>query len=318
MIGRFLLQRVVQMIVTLLVLVIATFLALRMAPGGPAGVLLGPDQQTPERVAQVETRLGLDRSLPEQLVRWSGSVLHGDLGTSYFYRAPALDVVMERLPATLVLGAGAMLLALVIGIPAGVWAAARRGGVIDRLVRGSAVVMMSTPTFWLGIGLIFVFSSWMGVLPSSGSGAMRGASTFDERLRHLALPLTTMALPTAAIFALYTRSALAEVLDADFMRTARAMGLRERQLLWGHALRNAAIPVVMQIGLTLPHVLEGSIIVETVFSWPGIGQLTASSVGRRDYPILLTITLFVGIGVLLSSLLSDLAQRMIDPRVELT
>ncbi|MGI8403631.1 MAG: ABC transporter permease [Thermomicrobiales bacterium] len=315
---RFLMRRSAQIVLTLLVLITATFLTLRVAPGGPAQVLLGPDQQTPERIAEVNARLGLDQPLPEQLVRWTNTVVHGDLGTSYFYRAPALDIVVERLPATLVLGGGSLLLALLIGIPAGVWAASRRGGAIDRLIRGGAVVVMSTPTFWLGIGLIVVFSAWLGVLPSSGSGAVLGASTIGMRLQHLALRLATMALPIAATFALYTRSELAEVLDADFMRTARAMGLRERQILWGHAFRNAAIPVVMQIGLTLPHVLEGSIIVETVFSWPGVGQLTAASVGRRDYPILLTITLFVGIGVLLSSLFSDLAQRMIDPRVELS
>ena len=315
---RFLIRRSAQVVLTLLVLIIATFLTLRVAPGGPAQILLGPDQQTPERIAQVDARLGLDQPLPEQLVRWTNTVVHGDLGTSYFYRAPALDVVVERLPATLMLGSGSLLLALLIGIPAGVWAAARQGGLTDRLIRGGAVVVMSTPTFWLGIGFIVIFSAWLGVLPSSGSGAVLGPSMHGERLQHLVLPLVTMALPAAATFALYTRSALTEVLNADFMRTARAMGLRERRLLWGHAFRNAAIPVVMQIGLTLPHVLEGSIIVENVFSWPGIGQLTAASVGRRDYPILLAVTLFVGIGVLLGSLLSDLAQRLIDPRVHLS
>jgi peptide/nickel transport system permease protein len=317
MIGPFLLRRGLQIAATMLLLVLVTFVVLRVAPGGPAQVLLGPDQISPERIADVDARLGLDRSIPEQLWRWTEAVAKGDLGSSYFYRLPAVELVVERLPATLVLGGGALVLAMVIGIPIGAFAATQSGSWLDRVIRSGTIIVMSVPVFWLGIGLIFLFSVRMGWLPSSGTGPPTGDATLGDRLRYLALPLLAMALPTAATLALYTRSAVAEVLRLDYMQTARAKGLANRALLWRHAFRNAAIPVVVQVGMTLPHLLEGSIVVETVFSWPGIGQLTAASVGRRDYPVLLAIMLLVGFGVLLSSLLTDLVQRMIDPRLEL-
>lgn len=314
---RFLLWRVGQIVFTMVILVLVTFIVVRVAPGGPAQVLLGPDQISPARIAEVDARLGLDRPIPEQLWNWGSSVGQGDLGTSYFYRLPAMDLVMDRLPATLILAGGALLLAILIGVPLGAFAATRQGGWVDTLIRTGTIVVMSVPVFWLGIGLIFLFSARMGWLPSSGTGPAVGDITITDRLRHLALPLLAMALPTAATFALYTRSSLSEILRLDYLQTARAKGLHERSVVWRHGFRNAAIPVVVQIGLTLPHLLEGSIVVETVFSWPGIGQLTAASVGRRDYPVLLAIVLLVGLGVLLSSLLTDIAQRLIDPRVEL-
>ncbi len=317
MIGAFVLRRGGQILLTMIVLVIVTFIIVRVAPGGPAQVLLGPDQVSPERIAEVDERLGLDRSLPEQFWRWTEAVAQGDLGSSYFYRMPALQLVIERLPATLILGGSALLVAMTVGIPLGAFAATHRGGWIDRTIRSGTIIVMSLPVFWLGIGLIFLFSARMGWLPSSGTGPITGDVTVAQRLRYLVLPMLAMALPTAATLSLYTRSAVLEVLGRDYMQTARAKGLPEGKLLWGHAFRNAAIPVVVQIGLTLPHLLEGSIVVETVFSWPGIGQLTASSVGRRDYPVLLAIVLLVGLGVLLSSLLTDIVQRMIDPRLDL-
>ena len=317
MIGAFVLRRGGQILLTMIVLVLVTFVIVRVAPGGPAQVLLGPDQVSPERIAEVDARLGLDRSIPEQLWRWTESVAQGDLGSSYFYRMPAVQLVIERLPATLILGGSALLLAIVLGIPLGAYAATHRRGWLDRLIRSGTVIVMSIPVFWLGIGLVFLFSARMGWLPSSGTGPIGGEVSVTDRLRYLALPMLAMALPTAATFALYTRSAVIGVLHRGYMQTARAKGLPERRLLWGHAFRNAAIPVVVQIGLTLPHLLEGSIVVETVFSWPGIGQLTAASVGRRDYPVLLAIVLLVGFGVLLSSLLTDIVQRMIDPRLDL-
>lgn len=317
MVARFLLWRGAQILLTMVVLIVVTFIMVRVAPGGPAQVLLGPDQVSPENIAAVDARLGLDRSLPEQLWKWTSAVAGGDLGISYFYRLPAVQVVVERLPATLILGGSALVVAMLVGIPLGAWGATRRGGWVDRLIRSGAVVVMAIPVFWLGIGLIFLFSASMGWLPSSGTGPVAGPATLVDRVRHLILPMLAMALPTAATFALYTRGAVADVLRTDYMRTARAKGLRESALLWRHAFRNAAIPVTIQVGLTLPHLLEGSIVVETVFSWPGIGQLTAASVGRRDYPVLLTVVLLVGMAVLLSSLLTDLVQRLIDPRVDL-
>lgn len=315
---RFLVRRGVQMVLTMLALVLLTFVIIRAAPGGPAQALLGPDEVSPEQIRAVETRLGLDHPMTTQVLKWVASVARGDLGTSYFYRQSAVQVVRDRLPATVLLGGGAMLLAIALGVPAGCWAALHRHSPIDPAVRGISVGIMSIPVFWVGIALIYLFSVRLGALPSSGTRPAVGEATLHQRIEHLILPLVTMALPIAATLTLFTRNAMLDVLGTDYLRTARAKGLSNRTVIRGHALRNAAIPIIMQVGLTLPHVVEGSIIVETVFSWPGIGQLTTASVGRRDYPVLLVVSLLIGFGVLISSMLSDLAQKLADPRVELS
>lgn len=314
---RFLGRRTLQLFVSLVLLTLVTFLLLHLAPGGPSQALLGPDQVSPEQEAMVEARLGLDQPLAVQVGRWVASAMQGDLGTSYFYRQPALAVVLDRLPNSIVLGATAAAIALAIGIPAGIWAARRPGGMLDRLARSTAVVLIATPSFWLGILLIFLFSVHLGWAPSSGTGREAESSAWVPQMSHLILPAITMALPAAATFMLFTRSAMIEALATDAVRTARGMGLPEGRVLRVHAFRQAAVPVLMQIGLFLPHMVEGSIIVESVFSWPGIGQLTTASVGRRDYPILLTLTLVLGMGTVLASTLTDLVHARIDPRIEL-
>jgi peptide/nickel transport system permease protein len=311
----FTLRRAGQASLTLVALAVATFFLLHLTPGGPAQMLLGPDRYTPEREAAINRQLGLSQPLPTQLVRWLIALVRGDLGYSYFMRRPAFEVVRERLPATLLLGGLAFIVALVGGVSWGIWAAARRGSWLDRLLSTIAVVTVSIPSFWLGIGLIVVFAAWLRLLPSAGVAAIGREHDVGDRARHLVLPLLTIAAAHTASLALYTRAALMETLGQDYIRTARSLGARERRVLWGHALRNAAIPVTTQAGLTLPHLIEGSVIVESVFSWPGIGQLTIASVGRRDYPILLVVTLLVGVIVVLATFLTDLVYHWLDPRI---
>jgi len=313
---RFTLRRVAQVALTLAILVAGAFFALRAAPGGPAHVLLGPDRLTAESEAQVNRQLGLDRPLPEQFVRWVGALAHGELGHSYFHRRSAAQVVLERLPATLQLGGLAFLLSLGVGVPIGIWAAVRRGTWLDRLLSRAAVAAISTSTFWFGIGTIIVFSVWWGMLPSAGLAPVGREGSLPERLRHLILPLLTMAASHTASLALYTRAAMVEALSADHTRTAKAMGASHAKLIWRHALATAAIPIATIAGLNLAHFLEGSLVVETVFAWPGIGQLTVASVARRDYPVLLVISLIAGVVVVLANLITDLAYRWLDPRME--
>ena len=314
---RFLGRRTIQLGVSLVLLTFVTFALLHLAPGGPARALLGPDQGSPEQIAAVETRLGLDRPLLVQLGKWMSAAVRGDLGASYFYRQPALTVVLDRLPNSIVLGSVGAVLAISIGVSAGIVAARRPGGLLDRLARSSAVVLVSLPSFWLGILLIFLFSVQLGWAPSSGTGRAPDSSSWQPHWRYVLLPAVTLALPHAATFMLFTRSAMIEALATDSVRTARSMGLPERRILGIHAFRQAAVPVLMQIGLFLPHLVEGSIVVESVFSWPGIGQLTTASVGRRDYPILLTLTIALGVGTLLASTVTDLVHARLDPRIEL-
>ena len=310
----FLVRRAVEVILTLAALMLAVFLVLRLAPGGPAQVLLGPDRYTPALEERVNHSLGLDRSLPEQVVRWVRAVFAGELGTSYFHRRPASQVVLERLGATLILGGLSFGLSLAVGLSVGVLAAARRGSWIDRMLSHGAVAVIATPSFWLGIGLILLCSVWLGILPSAGRAPIGQEGDLGARLRYLILPVLTMAASHAASLALYVRSALLEVLSSDFVRTARAMGASARRVLWRHALSAAAVPIITLAALNLAHFLEGSIVVETVFGWPGIGQLTTASVARRDYPVLLVISLWAGMVVVTASLMADLLTRWLDPR----
>ena len=312
----FVLRRLLQTALTLAVLLGAVFLALRLAPGGPAYALLGPDRYTPARAARIDQQLGLDRPLPQQFVRWLDEMAHGELGHSYFYHRPAVTVALERLPATLQLGGLAFLVALGVGVPVGVWAAVRQGQWADRLLSRSAVVCLATPTFWLGIGLILVCSAWLHLLPSAGRASIGQEGNLADGLRHLLLPLITFAASHAASFALYTRTSMLDALAAEHTRTAAAMGASRSRVIWRHALATAAIPIATVAGLTLAHFLEGSLVVETVFAWPGIGQLTVASVSRRDYPVLLVISLMAGAIVLFANLLTDLTYRWLDPRME--
>jgi peptide/nickel transport system permease protein len=300
--------------ITLVLLLAAAFLVLRLAPGGPAQVLLGPDRYTPELEARLNARLGLDRPLLEQFGRWVAAAVRGELGDSYFQHRPAAAVVLERLPATLWLCGPAFVLAVGVGVGAGVWAAASPRRWIDRSVSALAVVLVATPHFWLGIGLIVIVSAWLGLLPSAGLAPVGRAGSLADRARHLLLPVLTLGAGHAASLALYTRAAVRRALTADSSRTARAKGGSEARVVWGHALPTAAIPIATVAGLQLAHFFEASLLVESVFAWPGIGQLTVTSVGRRDYPVLLVVTLAVGLGVSVASLLTDLVYQWLDPR----
>lgn len=312
----FLARRTFHLVIALVLLSLLTFALLHLAPGGPAQALLGPDQVSLEQRAAVEARLGLDKPIHTQLWVWGKAVLSGDLGNSYFYRQPALTVVMSRLPATLILGGLAGAVAIAVGLPAGIAAAYRPGGWLDRLTRSAGVLLITVPSFWLGILLIYFFSVQAGWFPSSGTGRS-DPDAWMPNVRNLILPALTMALPTAATFMLYTRNAVVEAMRHDAIRTVRGMGHPERHVLHIHAFRMAIAPVLMQIGLYLPHLVEGSIVVESVFSWPGLGQLTMASVGRRDYPILLTLTILLGVSTIISSTITDVIHARVDPRIDL-
>jgi peptide/nickel transport system permease protein len=312
---RFVAWRLGQVGLTVVLLALVAFVAIRTAPGGPAYVLLGAERSTPEAVARVNQQLGLDKPLPQQLGAWVGTLLHGDFGFSYFFRRPALEVVQERLGATLLLGGCAWVLSSLAGVAAGVWAASRRGSWIDRALSSAAIGLVATPSFWLASVLIVIFAAWLHLLPSAGLAPVGQEGDLVQRARYLLLPLVAMAAPHGASLALYTRAAMLEALAAEYVRTARAKGLGEARVAWAQALRNAGIPILTIVGLNIPHLVEGSVVVESVFAWPGIGQLTVASVSRRDYPVLLAITLLVALVVVLANMLADLAYRAVDPRI---
>ena len=290
------------------------FVIMRLAPGGPEAVLIGGEFSA-EAAAQIRARLGLDRPLALQYATWAGAALRGDLGRSFKTGDPVATLIADRLPPTLQLTGGALLFAIAVAIPLGVLAAVRRGTAWDTL--GSAVSLfgVSFPSFWLGIMLILLFSEALPWLPPSGLAEYGREGDLLSRLRHAVLPTLTLGLIQMAAVMRFTRSSLLEALRQDYVRTARAKGLADGRVVWRHALRNALIPVVTVIGLSLPTLVGGAVLTETVFAWPGIGRLAVGAVFERDYPVIMGVNLVVAAVVITANLLTDLAYTVIDPRI---
>jgi peptide/nickel transport system permease protein len=290
------------------------FVIMRLAPGGPEAVLIGGEFSA-EAAAQIRQRLGLDRPLALQYASWAAAAARGDLGRSFKTGDPVAGLIADRLGPTLQLTGGALLVALVVALPLGVLAAVRRGTVWDTL--GSAVSLfgVSFPSFWLGIMLILLFTEALPWLPPSGLAEYGRESDLASRLRHAVLPTLTLGLIQMAALMRFTRSSLLEALRQDYVRTARAKGVAEARVVWRHALRNALIPVVTVVGLSLPALVGGAVLTETVFAWPGIGRLAVGAVFERDYPVIMGVNLVVAGVVITANLVTDLAYTLIDPRI---
>lgn len=309
----FLVRRLGHALLVLLLVCTVTFGIVHAAPGGPS-LLADPKLSIAERAAIAE-RLGVDRPIPEQYVRWLSRLARGDLGESFLYQTSTVSTIVERLPNTLLLAGAALLLTIVIAVPMAAWCAERPGGVLDRIAGALALGAISVPVFWLGILAILVFAVYAHVLPAGGASEVGGADSPLERVRHLILPAIVLAAAGTAELFRYTRSSAMAQRARPFVRTARAKGVGERGVRWRHAMRNACIPVVTVVGLQLPRLVGGAAITETVFSWPGMGRLGIEAALARDYPLVMGITLLVSIGVLVASLLVDLAYLALDPRI---
>ncbi len=303
--ARFLARRAIQALLVLLGVSAVVFLLLHVT-GDPAALLLPPDA-SPADLAQFRHALGFDRPLLEQYARFLGGVLRGDFGDSLRYHAPALRLVLQRVPATAELAFAALALALLVAIPAGIFSAVTRGTFWETLMMSGALLGQSVPTFWLGIMLILVVSVTLGWLPAAGRGGPE----------YLILPAITLAGFSMARIARLVRSGMLEVLSQDYIRTARAKGLSELALLRRHALRNMLIPVVTVIGLDLGTLLGGAVITETIFAWPGIGQLAISAIQFRDYPLVQSAVFLVAVGYVLVNLLVDVLYTVLNPRIRL-
>ncbi|GAA2348817.1 ABC transporter permease [Dactylosporangium salmoneum] len=282
------------------------FVMIRLAPGGPAVVLLGPDAD-PEQVADLSARLGLDRSLPEQYLTYLLDVVRLDFGESYRLDMPAMEAVLNRLPASIELAATAAVIAVCAGLVLGLLAGYRRGGALDRITSTLTIGLQAFPTFWVGIMLILTFSLVLRLLPSSGVGTPA----------HMVLPAVTLSLPFTAIVARLTRSSVVEELEEPYAGTARAKGLTERQVLLGHALRNSLIPVLTVVTLQFGALIGGAVVVENVFAWPGLGSLIVSAVAGRDYAVVQAAALTIAGIIVLLNLVADLLNARLDPRIRL-
>ncbi|MBI2755106.1 MAG: ABC transporter permease [Chloroflexi bacterium] len=297
--------------ITLFGVVSLVFLIIRLTPGDPARLMLG-DLATPEALAQLRSQLGLDRPIYEAYGDFLLDYARGDMGQSLLTRRQVMDEVLARAGYTFQLAGGAMLFAIALGIPLGVMAAVRRGTGWDVGSMLLATLGTSTPVFFLGIVFILLFSVYLGWLPAIGAGQ---ADDPWSLVQHLILPSVALGFATAALLARITRSSLLEVLNQDYVRTARAKGLAERRILWAHALKNAAIPLTTVAALNMGYLIGGAVITETVFARPGLGKFLVDAIGARDYPVVQGVTFSVAALFILINLLTDLVYSWLDPRI---
>jgi len=310
---RYVIQRLLATVPVLVLIAMITFGILHLAPGDPVAVLLG-DEATAEEVAQMRTKMGLDRPIYVQFGLWFFQVLQGDLGKSVFSGQPVIEAILERLEPTLALAVFSAILAVLIAIPLGVLAAWRANTWVDRLAMVLSVLGFSIPSFWLGINLIFAFGVQFRLLPVMGYASLsEGLGPF---VKHLILPTLTLGLIHAALIARMTRASMLEILREDYIRTARAKGLKERPVLIRHALRNAAISIITIVGLSFAGLVAGVVVTETVFAIPGVGRLVVDAVLHRDYPIIQGAILLVGSLYVFINLAVDLLYTYFDPRVK--
>jgi peptide/nickel transport system permease protein len=311
-VARVVVGRLALSVPMLLGMSVLVFLIIRLVPGDPVLAVLGLNA-TPQLVAKLREDLGLNDPIYMQYVNWLGGVLHGDFGLDYRSDEPIGRMLLDRLPITLELTGLSLLLAIVLAIPLGVVAAVRRGRLADKAMQGVSLVGISIPEFWLGIMLILVFSLGLGLLPSSGFVPFRDDPV--ENIRHMILPSVTLAAGLAAVLIRITRTAMLDVLHEDYIRFTRAKGVGERTVIFKHALRNASIPIVTVVGLQCGYLLGGAIVVETVFSLPGVGRLVLDSVLQRNYPVVQAAVLMVGLMFVLTNLAADLLYAVLNPQL---
>jgi peptide/nickel transport system permease protein len=317
---RFVSRRLIQAIPLLVVISILTFGIVEIAPGDAAQMYIDPDKgANPDYIAQVRESLGLNRPVYVRYGAWLIKTLQGDLGFSLRTRRPVTLEIGERLPNTLLLGAVSLLMSLIIAVPIGIISALYRYSFLDYILSTLALVGISVPVFWVALLLLQVFSIRLNWLPAVGMHSVReqyqGWDATVDVIRHMILPATVLSLAQTASWSRYQRSALLEVLGQDYIRTARAKGLREFHVIGLHALRNALIPTVTLIGLSVPTIVTGAFITETVFGWPGMGRLGVESINGRDYPIIMAVTMLSSLLIILGNLLADVAYAWVDPRI---
>lgn len=313
---RFLLHRLAQSAVLLVIVSMVGFALLHLIPGGPLSQFALVPGMTQADLARVAHQMGLDRPLPVQYAEWLGRLLVGDWGRSYRDNQPVLSIIASHLGATLELMVTAIVIAVLLGTWIGVLGAVRRYSLADALATVGAMIALSIPTFWFGLVAIYVFSIWLHWLPA-GNIATVGHETLSDYAVHLIMPALVLALVTVATWSRYMRAAMLDVINQDYIRTARAKGLSQRRVLVHHAMRNALLPMITLAGLQLPTLLSGALVTETVFTWPGMGRLFLDSLGYRDYPMVMGLLMFTAVLVLLGNFLADLLYLVADPRIRI-
>jgi peptide/nickel transport system permease protein len=316
--GRYIVRRILISIPVLFGITVVTYVIVTLAPGDPVSALVNPETVAalgPGWLEQQRAELGLNRPLPVRYALWMKQILRGNLGYSYSDRQPVADKITERLWPTLKLMLTVQLLALLIAVPIGVLSAVKQYSWLDYLATVFGFTTISVPSFFLALAGIYLFAIKLRWLPTAGMGTIGKPSSIIDSLEHLILPATVLGLAQAAPLIRYTRSSMLETIRQDFVRVARAKGLSETRVITRHALRNALIPLVTVVALTLPQLLGGTVIIEQVFSWPGMGTLAIKAVRARDYPTMMAINMIGAVAILVSSLIADVLYAWIDPRI---
>ncbi|MCW3818897.1 ABC transporter permease [Micromonospora sp. DR5-3] len=317
--ARYMIRRMSVSILVLFVISIGIFTLLRMAPGDPVDLMLPPEARGPGTEALLDAKraeLGLDKPLPIQYGIWLRDAFQGDLGYSISTGRPVAELIGERIGPTVYLMSLSLLLALLISIPLGLLSAVRKGKPVDYAASAVTLGAICTPSFFVAILCIYVFALKLRVLPSAGM-SNPGNPSIGDSLLHLIMPMTILAFASSGALTRYVRSSVIGELRTDYVRTAEAKGAGRSRVLTRHVLRNALIPLITVVALNLPYLLAGAVVIETVFAWPGMGQLTVNAVGKRDYPIIIAFAMMVAILTLLSNLIADLLYTVVDPRVRL-
>src|SRR2546422_4588734 len=313
--GRYVIRRLLQALPLLLAISAVSFTILKVTPGGPLAAYEGNPNFTDADRERVEHAFGLDQPIPVQYIAWLGQFLRGDWGYSFAAHQPVLALIGERLPNTLYLMGTVFVAVLLLAIPIGVLTAVKQYSWFDHVVTGATFAFLSTPTFWLGLLLIIAFGLQLRVLPLGGMATLGAPFDPIDRLRHLILPVSTIALVQLGSHVRYLRASMLETISQDYMRTARAKGLGEPVVVLRHALKNAAIPLVTVVALDLPELFVGALVTEQIFGWPGMGRLFWDSATRSDYPVLMGILAVSSALIVLANLLADVVYGYLDPRI---
>ena len=301
-----------QSIPTLFIVVTLTFILTRMIPGNPARTVLGP-QASPDAIAELEIEMGLNKSKAEQYIDYVVDILHGDFGYSYIDKRPVTDLIAERIPSTLAIAIPSLVVALILGVAAGVYSALHQYSVLDYVFMVLALVGVSMPIFWLGMMLVMQFSVNLGWLPALGMGSMENG--IGDVVSHMVLPCFCLATIPMATFARISRSSMLEVINRESIKSLRARGIKESSVIWKHALKNALPPIVTVLGLQIAQAFTGAILTESIFSWPGMGTMIVNAINNRDYQLIQGTVLFIAVIFVLVNLIVDLIYMVINPRV---
>ncbi len=312
----YIIRRILTAIPLMLGITILSFAIIKAAPGGPTALLMNPNTK-PEDKVKFEEKYGLNEPIYVQYGKWLGNMVKGDFGTSLIRRGvPVSEMILNRLPNTLLLMVASTILAFLIAVPLGIFSAMRPYTKLDYTVTVTSFLGVATPNFWLGIMLIILFGVQLGWFPTGGVATLNAPFSIWDRLHHLIMPAFVLAAADMAALTRYTRSSMMDVLQQDYIRTAKSKGFKVRTVVLKHGLRNGLTPIITMFGLMLPNFIAGAAITETVFSWPGIGRLFIESAFTRDYPVIMAVTVLTGVFVVIGNLLADILYAIFDPRIE--